>query len=266
MKYILVTGAYGGMGKATINYLALNGYYVLALDKKVEEKKNNIIPIECDITDSRMVAKAYEEVLKITDKLFAIIHFAGIYALDSLVEIEEEKYENIFKINVIGPYLVNKNFLPLLDSGSRIIITTSELAVLDPLPFNGIYAITKGALDKYSYSLAMELQLKGIKVSVIRPGAVKTGMLKVSTDELDNFCNKTKLYNISAKNFRDIVNKVEAKYITPEKLAKKAYKVLNKKNPKFNYQINRNKLLIMLDLLPKRWRFKIIKNILNKQK
>ena len=49
--------------------------------------------------------------------------------------------------------------MPLLKKGSKIIITTSELAPLDPVPFTGSYAVTKGALDKYAYSLRMELQL-----------------------------------------------------------------------------------------------------------
>lgn len=262
MKYALVTGAYGGMGKTTVKTLIDNGYIVFALDKKVKEKTNNVIPIECDITSEESINNAYKEISKITPDLYAIIHFAGIYYLDSLVEISKERYEKIFQINVMGPYLINKAFLPLLHKGSRIIITTSELAIRDPLPFTGIYAITKGVLDKYSYSLAMELQLIDIRVSVIRPGAVKTDMLKDSTYELDEFCNNTKLYNISASNFRNIVNKVEAKYITPDKLAKKVYKVLNKQHPKFNYHINRNTLLIMLDLLPKRWRFRIIRKVL----
>ena len=266
MKYALVTGAYGGMGKATVNNLINNGYQVFALDQRTEEASSGIIPIICDVTSPSSVNKALEEVSKETNRIDAIIHFAGIYMLDSLVEISEERYEKIFKINVIGPYLINKTFLPLLDKDSRIIITTSELAPLDPLPFTGLYAITKGALDKYSYSLAMELQLKDIKVSVIRPGAVKTGMLDVSTTELDKFCNSTKLYDISSKNFKKVVNKVEAKYITPEVLAKKVLKVLSKKNPKFSYHINRNKLLILLNILPIRWRFKIIKRILNKGK
>ena len=111
----------------------------------------------------------------------------------------------------------------------------------------------------------MELQLKGIKVSVIRPGAVKTSMLEVSNEEIDKFCDNTVLYQSSSREFRKVIDSVEAKYITPDRLAKKVGKILNKKNPRFSYAINRNKLLIMLDILPKRWRFKIIKAILSKK-
>ena len=267
MKYVLVTGAFGGMGKATVELLRNEGYAVFALDKRIEgEASDSLIPIECDITDEKSIAKAFSKICQITHELQAIIHFAGIYYLDSLVEIEKERFERIFIINVFGPYLINKAFHPLLKKGSRIIVTTSELSKRNPLPFTGLYAVTKGALDRYCYSLAMELQLQDIHVSVIRPGAVKTDMLHTSTDELDRFCEKTSIYQINASNFRDIVNKVEAKYIAPSEVAKKVGKVLKAKRPRFSYNINRNKLLILLDILPMRLRFKIIKNILKKEK
>lgn len=262
MKYVLVTGAYGGMGKATIKLLKEKGYFIFALDKKVEEKEDNIMPIECDITSEQSILLAFEQIKKVTNELFAIIHYAGIYMLNSLVEMEYEKFEKIFKINLFGAFLINKTFLPLLKDGSKIIMTTSELAPLDPLPFTGIYAITKSALDKYAYSLRMELQLLNISVSTLRAGAVNTGMLNVSMSELDDFCNNTKLYNYNAKRFMNIVNSVEAKKVLPIKIAKKNYKILNKKNPKFAYSINRNKLLILLNILPRRLQFWIIRKIL----
>lgn len=120
MKYVLVTGAFGGMGKSVTNALVRRGF---------------------------------------------------------------------------GAFLVNKAFIPYLKSGGRILMTTSELATLDSLPFTGIYAVSKAALDKYAYSLDMEVQLLGIKASVIRAGAVNTGMLGASTDALEKFCEKTKLYS-----------------------------------------------------------------------
>ena len=260
--YILVTGAYGGMGEATVNLLAARGFRVFALDKRVGEEAENVIPIEADITDESSVKDAFERVSAVTGELFAIIHFAGIYMLDSLVEMESEAFERIFKINLGGVYLINKTFVSLLKSGSRIVITTSELAPLDPLPFTGVYAVSKAALDKYAYSLAMELQLKAIKVSVLRAGAVATGMLGASTDALDRFCQTTTLYCCNAKRFKQIVDSVEARSISPSRIAKKVDKILAKRKPRFAYGINRNPLLLMLNVLPKRFQLWIIKQVL----
>lgn len=259
---VLITGAYGGMGRATARTLSEVGFCVFALDKTVGAGEENIIPIEADITDENSVINAFRIVSEQTDELFAIIHFAGIYMLDSLVEMDSADFEKIFKINLGGVFSVNKIFLSLLKNGSRIVITTSELAPLDPLPFTGIYAVTKGALDKYAYSLRMELQLKDITVSVLRAGAVSTGMLGVSTDALDRFCRETELYSCNAERFKRIVDRVEARSVEPSRIAEKVLRILSKHKPRFAYSINRNPLLLMLNALPKRLRFWIIKLVL----
>lgn len=262
MKSVLITGAYGGMGKAAVNKLINLGYTVFALDKKVQDLEPNVYPIEADITKIEDIEKAFIKVKSITDELNAIIHFAGIYTLDSLVEISEEEFIKSFNVNVFGAFRVNKVFAPLLKERSKIIITTSELAPLDPLPFTGLYAITKSALDKYAYSLRMELQLKGVFVTVLRCGAVDTGMISTSTAALDKFCQKTKLYSVNAKRFKKIVDKVESRKVSPEKVAKRVCKIINRKKPPFTSNLNRNPLLLLLNLLPQKLQTKIIKLIL----
>lgn len=262
MKDILITGAYGGMGRATALMLRDSGYRVFAVDKAVCDGEENIIPVEADITSEASVVAAVETVRGYTDSLYAIVHFAGIYMLDSLVEMGAEEFRRIFEVNTFGAFLVNKAFLPFLKNGSRIIITTSELACLDPLPFTGIYAVTKAALDKYAYSLCMELQLLGVSVSVLRAGAVETGMLGASTAALDRFCEKTELYTCNADRFKRIVERVEARCVPPEKIAKKVAGILNKRTPAFVYSINRNPLLLLLNILPKRLQLFAIKLVL----
>lgn len=262
MKYVLISGAYGGMGYATAKLFAEKGFTVFALDKNVRESEENILPIQADVTDVESLKNALSQVQSVTDELFAILHFAGVYMLDSLIEITEQDFDKIFKINLYGVFYINKIFMPLLKKGSRIIITTSELAPLDPLPFTGIYAVTKGALDKYAYALKMELQLLEISVSVIRAGAVSTGMLGVSTAALEKFCERTETYQCNAKNFREIVNRVEARNVPPEKIAAQALKIAQAKKPAFVYNVNRNPLLLLLNALPQEWQFGIIKNIL----
>ena len=262
MKSVLITGAYGGMGAPTVKKFKDAGYRVFALDLKVGDPEEGVIPIEADITSIESVSSAFEKVKEMTDELYAIVHFAGIYMLDSLVEIEDESFRKIFDVNLRGALLVNKAFLPLLKRGSCILITTSELATLDPLPFTGIYAITKAALDKYAYSLRMELQLLGIDVSVLRAGAVDTGMLGVSMSALERFCEKTEIYSCNAKRFKSIVEGVESKSIPATKIAAKCFKITSKKRPKFAYSINRNPLLCLLNILPKRLQLFAIRKIL----
>ena len=113
MKYVLITGASGGMGRACCQEFKNNGYFVFALDKKESPQEENILPIVADITNEADLEKAYEEISKYTDTLSAIIHFSGIYILDSLVEVTSKRYDSIVDVNVKGAYLVNKTFFKL---------------------------------------------------------------------------------------------------------------------------------------------------------
>lgn len=262
MKYVVVTGAYGGMGSATVEALKNAGYFVFALDKKSGNEEENVLPVEVDVTDEKSVLCAVEKIREVTDEIYAVIHYAGIYLLDSLVEIPTEDFERIFKINLFGVFCLNKALRPLLSKGSRIIMTTSELAPLAPLPFTGLYAITKKALDSYAFSLKMELQLSEIYVSVLRAGAVKTNMLGVSTNALERFCEKTELYKCNAKRFKKIVDSIEAKSISTKALAKKTMKILSSKKPRFSYSVNANFLLKLYNVLPNSLKFFVIKRIL----
>ena len=262
---VLITGAGGGMGSATCRLLLEKGYRVLALDRRAPEVEGDLTFLATDLTDPASVEAAFEKVSAATDELAGIIHMAGIYDLKSLIEMGEEDFGRIFQVNLFGVYRVNRIFYPLLKKNSRVIITTSELAPLDPLPFTGIYGVTKAALEKYAYSLRMELNLKGMKVSVIRPGAVKTDLLGVSTTALERFCKKTKLYPCNADRFRNIVNHVEAKSVAPEKIAALAAKALEKKHPRYTYSINRNPLLRLLNLMPQHFQVWIIRQILKEK-
>ena len=191
---VLITGAFGGMGKSAVRRLSEEGYTVFALDMACGESPKNVIGIETDITDQKSVERAFAIVSSHTDRLDACVHFAGVYMLNSLIEMPQADFLRIMNVNIVGAFNVNRVFADLFKKGTRIVSLTSELAPLQPLPFTGVYAVTKSALDKYAYSLRMEAQLLGIHVSVLRAGAVDTGMIDKSTRELDAFCENTKSY------------------------------------------------------------------------
>lgn len=263
-KNVLLVGVCGGMGRATAESLIKNGYTVWGMDYTAQCNIEGIRYFQADITKIEQIESVFSQISQEIDHLYAIIHLAGIYLMDSLVEMSEERFTRIFNINVFGIYRINKTFLPLLTQGSRIIITSSEVAPLDPLPFNGIYAITKSTIEKYAYSLRMELNLLGIKVSVLRPGAVKTKLLNNSTSELDKFCENTRIYQSTSKEFKKIVDSVESKNIPAEKVALKMQKILSVKKPKYVYKINRNKLLLIFNALPQKMQVWLIKKLLLK--
>ena len=261
MKAIVVTGAAGGMGEEICKRLAADGYKVYGLDCR-DFSLENVINIRCDVSDSCDVERAVREISGSEGELYALVHTAGIYDLDSLIEMDEERFLRIFDINLFGVYRTTKAMMPLLRRGSRVLIVSSELAPLDPLPFTGIYGITKTALERYAFSLRMELNLLGITVSVIRPGAVKTSLLGDSTAALDRFTEKTEIYKYNAKRFKGIVDSVEARNVHPERVGRIAARALSSKKPRYVYNLNRNPLLRLLSFLPDRLQVWIIGLIL----
>ena len=70
------------------------------------------------------------------------------------------------------------------------------------------------------------------------------------------------LYHTNAERFRRIVNRVEARNIPPEKIAELILKTLNARRPRIVYKINRNPMLILLNILPEKTQLRIIRKIL----
>lgn len=262
MKNVIVTGAAGGIGKATVNYLADNGYFVYALDLKKIDEIPHVKSFACDLTNQRELENVLKYMTEQNIKIDAIIHLCGIYYMDSLIEIEESKLKQIFDVNFFSVYLVNKVFLSLLKRRGKIIITSSEVAPLDPLPFNSIYSLTKHTLENYAQALRQELNLLDYQVVVIRPGAINTGMIDASIKNVERITKETKLYKGNAPLFLKIVAKNESKTIEPIRIAKLIKKIEQKQNPKLLYKINLNFKLVLLSFLPKRMQLKVIKKMI----
>lgn len=263
MQSVVITGGNGGIGSAVVNYFLQNGYRVFCLDITQNcEKQENLISIACDITSEQSVKNAFEIVAKDTSEISAVINLAGVYRMDSLIEIDFERLKNTYDINLFGACLVNKIFFPLYKDKGRVIIVTSELAPQKIMPFNGLYMLTKSALDKYAQGLRAELSLLGIKVITVRPGAINTGMIDKSNQEMYALCERSKLYSANTKKFFKIMNSISSKNIPPEKLAKLLYKAVNAKKPKMVYKINQGFLLKIFSSLPEGFRNFLLKNIL----
>ena len=262
MQTVLITGAAGGMGYAAAKRLARSGDRVYGLDLRLPEPVGGATFYPVDLTDPEAVAAVFARLQADGVRLDAVLHMAGMYELDSLVEMDEQAWQKVLAVNLSAAWRVNREALPLLKPGAKIVLTTSELAPLYPLPFTGVYAVSKAALDKYADALRMELQLLGHPVVVLRPGAVDTGLLEVSTRRLDEFCEKTTHYQIGAKTFRRVVDRVEARKIPPDKVAALVQTVLQKKVPRAVYTVNRNRGLLLLNLLPKSWQRRIIRRLL----
>ena len=245
---ILITGACGGLGRAAALEFAKSGWLVYAADvKESGERNDNIVPIVIDVTDEACVEAAAEKV----GSLGMILHLAGVYTMDSFIEIPPSALEKMLEVNLMGVYRVNRAFFPKIrESGGGIIIVASELAPLDPLPFNGIYSMTKRALDGYAHSLALELDLLGIRVTTVYPGAYGDGMTQAAVRAMERMSKVSKLYPEIAERFRGIVLKEIGSKKPPEALAKRLVRLAGRRRRPFRVFMNNSLKLRLFSALP----------------
>ena len=252
-KRILITGAGGSLGAAAALEFASAGWHVYAADMRaVEWHNDDITPIVMDVTDEASIALAAERIGK-DGELSLILHMAGLYTMDSFIEIEPDTLRDMLNVNLLGVYHVNRAFFPLLSkTDGRIIITASELAALDPLPFNGIYSMTKRALDAYAHSLALELHLIGTKVITLYPGAYGDGMTKGSLSSMERMRSRTRLFADITDRFRSVMLSEIGSSKPPSDLAKRIRAIAEKPKPRFRYFMNCSPKLKMFSALPMR--------------
>lgn len=260
---LLITGAASGIGKAVTNIFIEKGHTVYGIDLSKTDEREHFLGFVADITDEESLQCVKAHINENGIKLDAILNIAGIHSMVSLVESDYAKMKKVVDINITGTMLVNRVFHECLAEHGRIIIITSEVAGFDPMPFNGLYNVTKTALDSYAQALRQELNLIGQKVVTIRPGAIETPLSNGSIEATKVLANTTILYKKQAKNFSGLVAKFMGTPIKPETLAALIYKATTDKHPKLIYKKHQNLGLVLLNILPKRLQCAVIKFLLS---
>ena len=252
-KNILVTGAASGLGQATALEFASNGDHVFACDVnkkglKVFSSNKNITAIEMDVTSPKSVLSALKKISSSAKGLDGIINVAGIFKGGSLVEITEEHFDRMFKVNVFGTYRVTKTFFPLLlKNKGRVVNISSETGRLS-VCFNGLYSMTKYSIEAYSDALRRELQLLGMKVIVIQPGPIKTPLLSKTVELM----GKSELFRKQVDMIGKVSQKEESRAVSSTEVAKIILNAFYSKNPKPRYRVNQPLNRYILSLLPAR--------------
>ena len=259
---VLITGAASGIGRAVAEKFIREGHTVYAVDRSEISDLHGALALRADITSEADMKSVYDTVSLAGNLLDIIINVAGIHTMASFIEADYAVMKKVLEVNLMGTILVNLILHPLLDKNGRIVIVTSEVAPLDPMPFNGLYNVSKTALDCYAQSLRQELNLIDQKVITIRPGAVATPLSNQSLSDTDTLASKTVLYKSQASRFHSIVSKFMGKPIEPSKLGDLIYKASLSKHPRVIYNIHRNPGLLALSILPKRLQCFVIKFML----
>ena len=262
-KYVLLSGANGGIGKSILNLLIQNNYNVISLDiSDTNIKDLDTDFIKCDITNKEEISSVYNKIKSITNNLYAIINAVGIFMMESIIEGGEDDLRKIFDVNFFGIYSLNKAMFSLLDSNSRIINITSELARYSPQPFQAYYNLSKIALDKYTDVLRREANYLGIKVVKVQSGSMNTTLLKTADSEFNEMANESKYFKKPLLKLKYMMDKELKKSNNPDILAKLILRILNKKKPKILYRKKNSFSLRLISHLPEKWQDDIYKSVI----
>jgi 3-oxoacyl-[acyl-carrier protein] reductase len=182
----VVTGAGRGIGAAIATSLARLGAHAVLCGRTVSaiqataatiaSEGGSSTAVECDVTDLRSVESMAARIEDLFGRLDILVNNAGVGGGNSpLHELAPEVWQQVMNTNLRGVYYCIRSLAPLmirLRSGH--IINISSLAGKNALPNGAAYSASKWGLNGLTYSVAEELRVHNIRVSVICPGSVHT--------------------------------------------------------------------------------------------
>lgn len=251
-KAVLVTGAGGGIGLATVKKFIEEGRRVVATDLQKGKLNNfdtseNFFYLSCDITDPASVKQLHQFVSGQGIKIETLISNAGIYETYPVSEASHNVYRRIMEVNFLSHQLLISTFLDdLIETGGRYIMVSSE-SVKTVAPFQP-YMISKIALEAFARTVRLELALKGVKVVVIRPGAVRTGLLDWMKGVKNPIGNS--LFEEEFQKSYQLSTRLAGRAENPEKVADTIYRAATAKKPRKVYNVNHNPLLSLVSTIP----------------
>jgi len=179
-KVALVTGGTSGIGLATAEELAAQGAKVYITGRRQAELDNAVASLGGQVTGIRADASrledldtVYAQIAEQAGRLDVLYANAGGGDMLPLGAITEEHFDRIFATNVRGVLFTVQKALPLLVSGSSVILTGSTVSIKGTANFS-VYSASKAAVRNFARSWALDLQGRGIRVNVVSPGPIKT--------------------------------------------------------------------------------------------
>lgn len=183
-----VTGAAQGIGWATAQRLALDGFRVVAMDRSEAllracasdacKKGLEVIAAVCDVT----VRAQVQAVLDSQPRVDVMVCAAGIYQDSRLLDLQEDDFRRMLEVNVIGTFIPAQEAARRMGPGGRI-VTISSRGALGGTRF-AHYVTSKAAVVGLTRAMAMELRQQQIAVNSVAPGFTDTPMTRSAPPEM----------------------------------------------------------------------------------
>lgn len=183
-KTVVVTGAGGGMGRATVEMLLKEGANVVGCDVNTSalspyKSFDRFISFEGDLLDEDHVKNIFKEVNKRFGSINGLANIAGIaQAATPITEVSLEDYDRIMNINLKLAFLMCREAAKYMkDQKQGKIVNIGSVSTTRPRPGLQAYIASKGAIESFTKALALELAEYHINVNVLHPGPADTTML-----------------------------------------------------------------------------------------
>jgi NAD(P)-dependent dehydrogenase (short-subunit alcohol dehydrogenase family) len=270
MRTVLITGANGGVGTALTAALADDGWRVLAGVRSPGAAASiggrNVTPIQLDVTDEDSIAAAADRVGRMVGSggLDALVNNAGIIVQGPLELVPLHALRRQFEVNVIGQMAVTQAFLPLLRRAGGTIVNMGAASGRVTLPMLGPISASKTALESVTDALRMELKHQGVKVTIVEPGAMETGIFGKSAsatvdDGLAGTPETQRLYASALDAAADVVTNQKTSPV--DGVVSTIVKALDDSSPAARYVVGRDaSQLVMLRRVPQGLRDRLLMN------
>ncbi len=279
MKSVLITGASTGIGREIAQHLDRLGWRVFAgvrkqLDAETlqQDASPELQTLILDVTDADSIRAAIARVGEVVGDsgLDALINNAGISVNGAMEFITMDELREQFEVNFFGLVAMTQAALPLIRKADRgRIVHMGSIGGRQAAPLLGPYSATKYAIEAIGEAQRRELQVWGIEVIVIEPGAIATPIWQKGLEAADvNIKGKSEreleLYGPAFDALRAGATMMERRAVGPEAVAKVVEQALTAARPRPRYVVGTDAKVqaLMTRFLPDRIRDALILRIM----
>jgi len=193
-KVAIVTGAAQGIGRAVVERYLSAGARVVLADTQVEKgsalaaryHESQCVFVDCDAGDKPSIERLVRETINRFGTVDIAVCNAGISHSADFLELEEEQFDRVLRVNLKGPFLLGQAVARhMAKTGGGVIINMSSINAVVSSPHIVPYAVSKAGLNQLTRVMAIGLAHHGIRVNAIGPGSIDTEQLAsiIGSDE-----------------------------------------------------------------------------------
>jgi NAD(P)-dependent dehydrogenase (short-subunit alcohol dehydrogenase family) len=246
---VFVTGCSTGIGRATVDLLAKEGYSVVAGVRKesdAPESAASVAVLDLGVADS--ITPACEGVLAFAmDRggLVGVVNNAGFIVNGPGELLSVDDWRRQFEVNFFGALTVAKALLPALGETRGCLVNVGSVGGRISLPFLGPYSASKFAMRAWSDALRLELRPHGVRVVLIEPGAIATPIWakgQADADEMESTLGEGERtrYGAQIVSMRNLARFAERNAVAPEEVASVIAGAIGNPNPNGRYLVGRD--------------------------